>query len=384
MPQRRRPTNLLKQLRRYAPAGTVPVLLDQLPPIGSIDSPFRILPFGEVHSTKGNFTVDQESARLTLAQFDEMGIDVVIDYDHQTFKGGAAPAAGWLTELSIEDDGIYGHAEWTPKGREYILNREYRYHSPVILLNHDRRMIGLVAEALTNVPAMQNANPILNSIAQILNSETIMDELLERLVWFLNMPVTSTNVEIIAELEKLLSQLKEGDTQENSQAIKVVEAAIVHTKAVVEALSQQEGTVKLSEVASLIGLDQGADFSTVKGHILALKNPTGVVSREEFTAVMDQLRERDANDRVQEALSQGKITPAQEKWAKDLAMSDPKAFEVYLSQAMPVVPVKERPGYTPAAEPAGAVPDETQVQINSMLGIDAETFEKFGPRMQEA
>ncbi|MFR3921925.1 MAG: phage protease [Dysosmobacter welbionis] len=89
----------------------------------------RILPLGHVTSQKGEFDVDEESLRLMKAEIARHGVDVVVDYEHQTLDGVQAPAAGWVKDLSIQDGHIVAKVEWTDRAAAYLKNREYRYLS---------------------------------------------------------------------------------------------------------------------------------------------------------------------------------------------------------------------------------------------------------------
>lgn len=51
-------------------------------------------PSGHVVSSKGEFDVDDESYKAMKAQIAKRGVDLVVDYEHQTLKGCEAPAAG--------------------------------------------------------------------------------------------------------------------------------------------------------------------------------------------------------------------------------------------------------------------------------------------------
>ena len=62
-----------------------------------------VLPIGHVVSSKGEFDVDEESYKAMKAQIAKRGVDLVVDYEHQTLKGCEAPAAGWVKELKLED-----------------------------------------------------------------------------------------------------------------------------------------------------------------------------------------------------------------------------------------------------------------------------------------
>ena len=94
----------------------------------------------------------------------QVGLEAYLCYEHQTLKGVEAPAAGWVKELKLEDGNIVAVVEWTPRGAEYLKNKEYRYLSPVVNVRKtDNRAIGLHSLALTNTPAIENMTPIVNS-----------------------------------------------------------------------------------------------------------------------------------------------------------------------------------------------------------------------------
>lgn len=141
--------------------------------LGETDVPTRILvvPWGRVASSKGAFTVDGESAADVVAAFNTGGNDLPIDYEHQTLGGeftspdGRAPAAGWIKSLEIADgQGIYAMVEWTERGKAVLAAKEYRYLSPVALVDRETmRMVALHSAALTNKPAIPALRPIVNA-----------------------------------------------------------------------------------------------------------------------------------------------------------------------------------------------------------------------------
>ena len=144
-----------------------------------------IAPWGQVESANGRFVVDAESARLVLEAFDAQGIDVPIDYEHQSLGGvyasptGQAPAAGWIRALKAADPteadeagaGLFAAVEWTDAAREKLTAREYRYLSPVVLVRKsDRRVVALHSAALTNKPAIVGMKPIVNRMDDVVLS----------------------------------------------------------------------------------------------------------------------------------------------------------------------------------------------------------------------
>ena len=87
-----------------------------------------------------------------------------MDYEHQTLKGVEAPAAGWVKELKLEGGQIMAVVQWTPRGAQYLENKEYRYLSPVVTVRRsDGKATGLHSLALTNTPAIEHMTPIVNS-----------------------------------------------------------------------------------------------------------------------------------------------------------------------------------------------------------------------------
>ena len=125
----------------------------------------KILPVGKVNSEKGDFIVDMESFQAMKAEMQRRGIDIVIDYEHQTLKDVQAPAGGWVKDLVYTPEAIVAKVEWTPKAREYLNNKEYRYLSPVVLTRKsDSKAVVLHSLALTNIPAINRMFAIVNSV----------------------------------------------------------------------------------------------------------------------------------------------------------------------------------------------------------------------------
>lgn len=83
-----------------------------------------------------------------------------IDYEHQTDlaaeNGRPAPAAGWISQLSVRADGIWALVDWTAKARAMLAAREYRYISPTFMADKDTGTVRVILRAaLTNNPALE-------------------------------------------------------------------------------------------------------------------------------------------------------------------------------------------------------------------------------------
>ncbi len=66
------------------------IVLSTLQPIDDAPDVFDILPLGLVHSSKGDFVVDAESFEAMKRAMEGKGVDVVVDYEHQTLYGQEA------------------------------------------------------------------------------------------------------------------------------------------------------------------------------------------------------------------------------------------------------------------------------------------------------
>ena len=281
-----------------------------------------------------------------MQYFNERKLDLVIDYEHQTLDGVQAPAAGWIKKLTFkENDGIYATVEWTDKAKEYLKNKEYRYISPVVLKRKDDgRAVRLHSAGLTNTPAIDGMEAIINKLDDDGGNE--MD--LKQIAQALGLAEDAT-IEQIAE---------------------AVNALIANAKA----LKDEQKTVACKEVLEALELKDNATVAEVKGKIIALKNPAGYVSTEEFLKLKATIEKKESNDLVQVALSEGKITPAQKAWAEQIALKDPEGFKEFLKNAPVVIDLSEVNIKKEEKKPN----PELELSINKMLGIDAEDVKKYG------
>lgn len=304
----------------------------------------QILPYGWVETDKGKFLVDEQAVGLIMQEFAAKKNDTVIDYEHQTLENVIAPAAAWIKRLEDRGkDGLWGEVDWTPKAAEFVKNKEYRYLSPVVFARKsDGRAIILHSCGLTNTPAIDGMQPIANKETEV-NSM----EFLKTVAGLLGLPETATEDDVKQALETVKQQADQG-------------GQVVANK----------------EVLSLLDLPEGATLADTKGKIIAMKNPSGYVKAEEFKALQDKLATQERDGLVEMALKSGKVAPAQKGWAEQYALKDPEGFKSFLKDALPVVPVGD--------EVAGGKVerqrelDEAQLSVNKALGLDAETFKKFG------
>ena len=168
--------------------------------VGGAPEVISVLPFGHVVSQKGEFDVDEESLAAMKEQIAQRGVDLVVDYEHQTLTGERAPAAGWVKELFAEDGHIKARVEWTIPAKQYLENKEYRYLSPVITVRKsDNKATGLHSLALTNTPAIAGMTPIVNS-STFQGGETNMNELIKKIAAALGLGEDADEEQILTAL----------------------------------------------------------------------------------------------------------------------------------------------------------------------------------------
>ena len=184
----------------------------------------KLLPLGHVHSEKGDFEVDQESFDLMRRRFLERGLDLVIDYEHQTLKDVQAPAAGWVKDLILQEDAIAAKVEWTPRAKEYLKNREYRYLSPVVLVRRsDNKAVVMHSGALTNTPAIDHMFAVVNKGSNgQKEGGTGMETLLKKLAALLGLPEDASEEEVLKAFE---DKIGEGKGEGNPPGQKKTEEA---------------------------------------------------------------------------------------------------------------------------------------------------------------
>ncbi len=129
----------------------------QLSPIGEFELRDGGRRSGTVqHCSKAAFAALVENWRAAGSP------DVLVDVDHASAHGGSTEAAAWCNALEATDEGLFGVFNLTPRGRELVENRAYRFVSPGWTLSDDGTPLALCSVALTNRPNLP-VKPVVNS-----------------------------------------------------------------------------------------------------------------------------------------------------------------------------------------------------------------------------
>lgn len=322
----------------------------------------QILPFGLVISqTYGPFLNDDQAMQETIGAFSVKVNDLVIDYEHQTLYGEVAPAAGWIKELINKgQEGLWARVEWTEKAKQMVEGKEYRYLSPVVWVRaSDGRAIEIHSAALTNTPAIDGMIPIINSTTNKPFAWVPTEHLRTE------DPTKHKGADTLKNLVALKAKLGLPETATEEQIL-----------AAVDALAESGKTIVANkDVLTLLDLGESATLDETKGKIIALKNPAGYVSREEYNNLKKRLDDKDRDDLVQLAINSGKITPAQKAWAEETALKDPAGFRAFINSAPVVVPLDQL--NLGSGEKKKAISTDAELAINKQLGVSKELVDKY-------
>lgn len=315
-----------------------------------------------------------ERGRQMVAALNQRKIDMVIDYEHATLKsketGEPAPAAGWLKPAGftyVEGVGLCStDFEWLDKAKAHIEAKEYKYISPVFLYTKTGDITALVNVALTNTPALdQLPEAKLAAAAQEYFTQNpteqdseMNEELLERLRWMLNLPISATAEDIIAELNKLTAQIQE-------------------TTGVAVAANSQN----LFDAIATIGQLKIAANSQVDPNqfVPMAVYQEAIASASTMTA---NAQAKEIEDLITAACSDGRLTgEASINWIKGQAATNPDFVKAHISGLPKIAALSQTQTsqMNLAANTAQTpVVDEVKNELFGLLGVSKEDADKYG------
>ena len=308
----------------------------------------QLLPAGEVRGRDGRgpyLVGDRAAMEAIVAATVERAraTDLCVDYDHQAIfaavpgVGGNAPAAGWIKDLQVRDDGIWGRVEWTTAAAERIRAGEYRYLSPVFKNDDAGRVRWLFNAGLVNTPNFELA------------------------------PVAASDRGLIEEhdMKRIAAELGLGDDA-SEDAILARVRTITSTR---------------DAVAAAVGLQAQSSAEALTAAIAAKIDPAKYVPIDMHLAVQSQLAELQratktakATTAVEDAMKAGKIAPAMKDWALTYASADPAGFDAFVASA-PAIVAPSRAGAVPPPAVADAALSDEDLQVQSQMGLSKDAFE---------
>lgn len=188
------------------------------------------------------------------------------------------------------------------------------------------------------------------------------------------------------DLKEIAKALGLPDTATEEEIKKAVEEAGKAAQKVKEMEGKGDGdtgkggdapaeVVANSTILKLLELDENAKTEDVAASIMALKAGGDKVTAATVLALKEKIERKEADEAVQLALKEGKITAAQTEWAKEYALKDADGFKKFMEKAVAVVPqgkmaLKDAPADNTKT-------DDVDMAILKNCGISKEDMEKY-------
>ena len=339
--------------------------------ISGVPNEIQLMPVGKFNGKKDWMTGAPQPCEVTEADvsqivknFNNVGRDLPIDYEHQSLTGVEAPAAGWITKLIDKGkEGLWAIVSWTDRAKSYLLAREYRFISPVWTAHGIDKESGndigayLANAGLTNNPFFDGLKPI---VASEKNYQTIflteesstMNKVIAKLVSMYKLAADATEDQIIAKMD------------EHSQLV----SGLVTAR---------------TEMFGLLGLQPTATIEEAKGLLIAAKTNSGSLATltQELSTLKKSILDKDFDVVIAKAMQSGRVTAAQKNDAEWLgtqrgwAEKNFSSFSEYFTSKAPViVPVGEITLGSSTA--TGAALNDTDMMVAKSMGVSKELLQK--------
>lgn len=329
----------------------------------------HLMPVGAIATVDGRAWSNPDPAAV-IAASRAGGRDLAIDYDHamDLSKGAGlpAPAAGWVKDLQLRADGIWGRVEWTERGKAAVAAKEWRYLSPVFTFEKvGGRVLRILRAALTNDPAIVDLAAL--AARQNQTGEAPMNEATrKRLAALLGLAEAAT----VAEIETALASasLVKAETA-TATAIAQATAAVSTALAPIAKAAGLAETAKPAEIAEAVTKAIAAAGNPDPAKYVPIAVVTDLQGR--LSKLESGAATATATAAVDAAMTAGKVSPAMRDWALALATKDRPAFDAFLSAQPAIV----TPGRTVTGNPDADRPlDEADRAICTQMGLDPKAF----------
>lgn len=336
--------------------------------LSSDSNEIQLMPAGAFRALDGRpkecpeWVLDDASAVALIARCNARATPFSLDYDHASLTaaqtGAIAPASGWFKHLEWRpSEGLYAiGVEWTERAAAHIAAREFRFISPVFTYDKSGRPLEIINAALTNNPALDGMDEVclaalsrwvsLSSTSNQSEAES-MDELIEQLRWLLNLPVGATADDIKVQLQKLIDQIS-GGTGTAAASVGLAQLLADNQARVAALTATQMDPAKFVPIETM----------------QALQAQIATLTASQATAELDGV--------IAAALSDGRLLPAQESWARALGAADLDKLKAFVASAPRIAALSATQTISIAPQPGatGAELDATTLAVCAMFGND--------------
>lgn len=286
------------------------------------------------------------------------GTELMIDYDHQSFLsavkgvGGRAPAAGWIKELEVREDGIWGLIEWTLAASEAIKAGEYRYLSPSFSNDKAGNIHTIFNAGLLNMPATD-----LVAIAAGVDHSTLTEPDMKNIAKALGLEETASEDAILAAINKLTTDRSRVVTTAGLKPEATTDELVTTLSAALAA--------KTPDPAKFVPIEQVTALQT------------------EVTNLKAEIVGDKATTAVDKAIEDGKLLPALRDWGLQLFKSDHAQFTAFIDKAPSLTTTQLGSKKTTASTDADGL-TEADERVIQLMGVSREDFIKSRKAEQAA
>jgi len=301
-------------------------------PAGAPPAELMLVPPGAIVKGRDGRQWNNPRPQGVADHFASRGVDLPVDIEHSTElkapNGEAAPAVAWGKQMFAKPDGsVWARVEWNQKGRELVMNREYRYYSPVFIYSRTTNdIVGIASVGLTNKPNLE---------VTALNHEEERN-MLKRLLVILGLPETTTE-----------------------------DVALNHVTTMKGDLTTALNRAQTPDLAKFV---PRADYDALQGRATNAEQKL----QEKTAAELDTA----INSEIDAALKAGKITPATKEYHTAMCRQAGglEQFRNFV-KAAPVIGDRSTLDEQDPEKGAKAL-NSTQKEVCAKLGITEEEFAK--------
>ncbi len=266
---------------------------------------------------RGPFRLSNPESVAALSNQSNLIKGAMIDRDHQRQlapKGSEVVAAGWFKQFVFKDGTMYGLASWTPKAKQQLADKEYRFFSASFTVNRaTREVIRITGGTLTNTPNFPDMEALASKQTQPCNKEIlIMDENTKQLATRLGLDAEKATLEDVV-----------------ASAMKTLDVNDKHE----EALASVRQNLKLDadcaieEVVAAAQPQQDIDLGAY----------VPKATFEELASQLADFNQKEIEHVVASAMSEGKVSPSMKDWAEEYASKDMAGFKAFVQKTPKIV-----------------------------------------------
>lgn len=311
-----------------------PIFSDRLATLSDLPDWIPLHPFGQWMGNGEKLLFDEESFDAVQKRLANNGNDWHLDIEHDTVRAEEddqidVRTAGYITELKLQDNFVYGKVEWTEKVAQQVLAGEWRYISPVLYFDRQEDGQWHVSDY--------------HSFALVKRAGTHYQRKIG-----------------------LSAHFQEGEPPVEKVTIGL---AVLTALSLAEDASEKEAVKRIQLLASnrdaVLTLAGESDFETAMGKLAAWKLANDQVAS--LTAKVESFEKGEKERLIKDAMTgdKPKLAPSQKEWAETLSLSALKSF---LEHAPGVLNAKKEEGADKADDSAILTAEE--LHVAKLMGRD--------------